>query len=151
MTPTLPRHTPMDRPRLPDRRPGPTTLRSACRARDQRPWFRRAGAGHQASGEGRARRTVGLTLFVCVASLLDARLTLDHLARGGEEANPVLALALTHGTALFLSLKIGLTGAGVWILTAHQRLPLAARGLQGLALGYGTVLVYHLVLCWRLV
>jgi hypothetical protein len=151
MTPTLPRYAPMDRRRLPDRRTGPTTLLSALRARDQRPWFRRAGEGHQASGDGRARRTVGLALFVCVASLLDARLTLDHLARGGEEANPVLALALTHGTALFLPLKIALTGAGVWILTAHHQVPLAARGLQGLALGYGAVLVYHLVLCWRLV
>jgi hypothetical protein len=87
-----------------------------------------------------------LALFVFVASLLDAFLTLGHLARGGEEANPLLALALTHSTALFLQLKIGLTGACVWILAAHQHFPLAARGLYGLALGYMTLLVYHLLL-----
>ncbi len=98
------------------------------------------------SGSSRARRTLVLALCVCVASLLDALLTLDHLAHGGAEANPVLALALTHGTARFLQLKIGLTGAGVWVLAAYHQVPLAARGLDGLALGYGTLLVYHLLL-----
>jgi hypothetical protein len=44
-----------------------------------------------------------------------------------------------------------LTGAGVWGLAAHQQWPLAVRGLHGLTFGYGAVLVYHLVLCVRLV
>ena len=38
----------------------------------------------------------------------------------------------------------------VWLLAAHQQWPLAARGLYGLALGYGAVFVSHLVVCWRL-
>ena len=63
----------------------------------------------------------------------------------------MLALALTGGIALFLPLKIGLTGSGVWVLAAHQQWPLATRGLHGLALGYGIVLLYHLLLALRLV
>jgi hypothetical protein len=39
----------------------------------------------------------------------------------------------------------------VWVLATHQQWPLAVRALHGLTLTYGTGLVYHLVLCWRLV
>jgi formate hydrogenlyase subunit 3/multisubunit Na+/H+ antiporter MnhD subunit len=98
-----------------------------------------------------ARRTVVLALCVFVGSLLDALLTLGHLAHGGAEANPWLARALTYSTAQFLLLKMGLTGAGVWILAAHHQCPLAVRGLNGVALVYGAVLVYHLLLYVRLV
>ena len=98
-----------------------------------------------------ARRTLVLALGVCIGSLLDALLTLGHLAHGGTEANPWLARALTSSTAWFLLLKMGLTGAGVWILVAHHQCPLAARGLNGVALVYGAVLVYHLLLYVRLV
>ena len=104
---------------------------------------------HYASVDGRVRRTVVLALCVVVGSLLDALLTLGHLAHGGAEANPWLARALTYSTAQFLLLKMGLTGAGVWILVAHHQCPLAVRGLYGLALVYGAVLVYHLLLYVR--
>jgi len=86
-----------------------------------------------------------------MGSLLDACLTLLHLQNGGEEANPLLHLTLAHGPTLFLALKRSLTGAGVWVLAAHQQWPRAARSLHGLALGYGAVLAYHLVLGFRLV
>jgi len=86
-----------------------------------------------------------------MGSLLDACLTLLHLQNGGDEANPLMHLTLAHGPRLFLALKSSLTGAGVWVLAAHQQWPLAARGLHGLALGYGAVLAYHLVLGFRLV
>jgi hypothetical protein len=112
----------------------------------QRKSFGRIRDDHQVPVDGLGRRTIVLAFFVFVASLLDAFLTLSHLARGGEEANPLLALALTHSPALFLQLKIGLTGVCVWILVAHQHFPLAARGLYGLALGYATLLIYHLLL-----
>ena len=151
MEPILPRQLPLDRHRLPDRPVRSTTLLRTVYGRGQRKRFRREGESHQAYVACRGWRTVVLAFFVCVGSLLDALLTLGHLAHGGEEANPLLALALAHSTSLFLQLKIGLTGVGVWVLAAHQQFPLAARGLQGLALGYGTVLVYHLVLRWRLV
>jgi hypothetical protein len=142
---------PLDRRRLPDRRARPTTILSALHGRGRRQGFRRAGEGRHAYVDGLARRIVVLALLVFVGSLLDALLTLRHLAHGGQEANPWLALALTHSTPLFLQLKIGLTGVGVWVLAAHQQVPLAQRGLHGLALSYGVVLFYHLVLSLRLV
>jgi|SoiMethySBSTD1v2_1073268.scaffolds.fasta_scaffold70493_1 formate hydrogenlyase subunit 3/multisubunit Na+/H+ antiporter MnhD subunit len=151
MEPILPRQWLLDRCRLPDRRARLRTLLMAVYGKGGRKRFRRDGESQRAYVACRGWRTVTLAFFVCVGSLLDAFLTLGHLAHGGEEANPLLALALAHSPTLFLQLKIGLTGVGVWVLAAHQQLPLAARGLQGLALGYGTVLVYHLVLCWRLV
>ena len=142
---------PLDRRRLPERRAHPTTFFRALRWRGRRQGFRRAGEGHHAYVDCLARRNVVLAILVFVGSLLDALLTLRHLQHGGQEANPWLALALAHGTPRFLQLKIGLTGGGVWLLAAHQQFPLAQRGLHGLALGYGVVLIYHLVLCLRLV
>jgi len=91
-----------------------------------------------------------LALLVFGGSLLDAGLTLRHLADGGSEANPLLALVLTHSTALFLHLKLSLTGASVWLLAAHQQWPLAQYGLHGLTLGYGVVLAYHCLLALHL-
>jgi hypothetical protein len=63
----------------------------------------------------------------------------------------LLALALTGGPWLFLQLKIALTGAGVCVLAAQHQMPLAQRGLQGLTLSYGVVLLVHLALVLRLV
>ena len=77
-------------------------------------------------------------------------MTLLYLEAGGGEANPLMHLAIAHSQTLFLAVKIGVTGPAVGGLAAHQQWPLAVRGLYGLALGYGVVLVYHLVLCWRL-
>jgi Domain of unknown function (DUF5658) len=142
---------PLDRRKLPERRAHPTTFFSALHWRGRRKGFRRAGEGHHAYVDCVARRIVVLALLVFVCSLLDALLTLRHLQDGGLEANPLLAMALNHGTSLFLYLKIGITGVGVWLLAAHQQFLLAQRGLQGLPLGYGVVLAYHLVLRLNLV
>ena len=147
----LHRPPPPDRRRLRDRRARPTTLWSALRWQGRRTGFRRAGEGHRAYVDCLAPRVVGLAVLVSVCSALDALLTLQHLHNGGEEANPLLHLALSHSPTLFLILKSSLTGAGVWVLAVHQQFPLAARSLYTLALGYGLVLVYHLVLCWRVV
>jgi Domain of unknown function (DUF5658) len=141
---------PPDRRRLPERRARPTTFFGALHWKGRRQGFRRAGEGRCAYVDCVAWRIVVLVLLVFVSSLLDAFLTLRHLQHGGQEANPWLALALTYGTPRFLQLKIGLTGVGVWLLAAHQQFPLARRGLHGLTLGYGVVLIYHLVLCLRL-
>jgi hypothetical protein len=150
MAPT--QHEPsVDRRRLADRRARPTTLWSTLRWQGRRTGCRRAGEGRHAYVDGLARRTVVLALLVFGGSLLDALFTLRHLQQGGQEANPLLALALTDGTARFLHLKLSLTGVGVWMLAVHQQWPLAVRSLHGLTLGYGAVLVYHLLLSWHLV
>jgi hypothetical protein len=86
-----------------------------------------------------------------VGSVLDAVLTLLHLQDGGSEANPLMYLALVHGPTVFVACKLSLTGMAVWWLAAHQQWPLAQCSLHGLALGYGVVLVYHLILSLHLV
>ena len=123
---------------------------SAIRWKGQRKGFRRAGEGRYAYVDCLARRIVGLTVLVCVASLLDALLTLLHLENGGREANPLMHVALAHGTTLFIVLKLSLTNMAAWFLAVHQQFPLAYRGLHGLALGYGVLLAYHLALALRL-
>jgi len=132
----------------PDRRARPTTLWSTLRWRGRRHVFRRAGEAHRAYVDCLARRTVVLALLFVVGSALDALLTLVHLADGAATANPVMSLALTHSDGLFLALKLSLTGMSAWFLAAHQHFPLAQRGLYGLVLGYGVVLVYQLLLFW---
>jgi hypothetical protein len=125
--------------------PSPSCLGARRWKRRQRS-VRRAAEGHRVSGNGPPLRVVGLILCVLVGSLVDALLTLEYLRRGGSEANPLMALALTYGPAAFLGLKMGLSGVGVWVLAAHQQVPLALRGLLGLAVVYGLLLVCHVVL-----
>jgi hypothetical protein len=131
-----------------DRRVRPTTLWSTLRWRGRRHGFRRAGEAHRVYVDHLSRRTVMLALLCMGGSVLDALLTLLHLAEGASEANLAMHLALTHSAALFLALKLSITGVSAWWLAAHQHLPLAQRGLYGLALGYGVVLGYQLLLFW---
>ena len=90
------RRQPLDRRRLPERRTRPTTFFRALHWRGRRQGFRRVGEGRHAYVDSLAWRIVVLALLVFVGSLLDALLTLRHLQHGGQEANPWLALALTH-------------------------------------------------------
>jgi hypothetical protein len=150
MAPT-PQAVTRDRRCLVDRRMRPTTLWSALRWRGRRTGGRRAGEGHQAYVDCLAWRIAALAVFVHGCSILDALMTLLHLAHGGGEANPLMHFALAYSPSAFLILKLSLTGVAVWWLAAHQQWPLAVRALHGLALTYSTVLVYHLVLCLGLV
>jgi Domain of unknown function (DUF5658) len=144
MEPTL------DRRRLFDRRARPTTLWSTLRSQGRRTGFRRAGEGHQAYADNLARRVMVLAVFVYGCAILDALFTLLSLHTGGAEAPPLIRRTLVQSPALIFAVKIGISGPAVWFLAAHQQWPLAVRGLYGLAVGYGAVLVSHLVVCWRL-
>jgi hypothetical protein len=137
---------PTERRVYPDRRARPTALRSALRIRGRRRGFRRAGEGRNAYVDCPAPRSVLLVGLVLMGSLFDAYMTLVHIQYGGSEANPFMALALALGPTVFVGIKMGLTGAGAWFLAAHQYFPLAYKGLHGLVLGYGMLLVYHLML-----
>ena len=134
-----------------DRRARPTTFWSALRVQGRRQGFRRTGEGHHAYVDCLARRIVVLALLVYVGSLLDELLTLRHLQNGGHEVNPLLQLALARSQTWFLALKISITGVAAWFLAVHQHFPLAQSALRVLAMGYGVVLAYHLMLCLRLV
>lgn len=92
---------------------------SCVAARRWKGWqrsVRYAEEGRRVFGGGPTRRVVGLVLCVLVGSLVDALLTLEHLRRGGSEANPLMALALTYGPTAFLGLKMGclVWGLGYW-------------------------------------
>jgi hypothetical protein len=132
-----------DRRILSNRRAQPTTFWSALRWNGRRRGFRRTGEGRNAYVDCPAPCTVMLVLLIVCCSVLDAWLTLCHLADGGREGNPVMALALTAGPSVFLSVKMALSSLGAWILAAHQQFPLGMCGLYGLTLGYGVLLVYH--------
>jgi hypothetical protein len=92
-----------------------------------------------------------LAVFVYGCAILDALFTLLSLHAGGAEAPPLMRRTIVQSPTLIFAVKIGITGVAVWLLAAHQQWPLAVRGLYGLALGYGAVLVSHLVLSLRFV
>jgi hypothetical protein len=129
-----------------DRRVRPTTFWSALRIHGRRTAFRRAGEAYHAYADCPSRRAVVLLLFVLAASALDALCTLLFLQRGGQEANPFMALVLSYGQTPFVGLKMALTGISAWFLVAHHYFPMAYRGLLGLAGGYIGLLVLHAVL-----
>ena len=85
-----------------------------------------------------ARRVVALVLCITVCSALDALFMLLYVSDGWREGNPLAALFLTYGPTTFVSFKMGVTCAAVWIIAAlHQWLPLSAYlVLYGLALFY---------------
>jgi hypothetical protein len=81
--------------------------------------------------------------IITACSILDALFTLLYLERGGNEANPLMALALNLGVTTFVGLKMGLTGIGTVLLALHQNFRLGLRGLYGIVLIYLFLLVYH--------
>jgi hypothetical protein len=130
----------------PDRRAHPTTFWRALRVRGRRKGFRRVGEASHAYVDCPPQRTVVLLFFVIGASALDALCTLLFIQHGGHEANPFMALLLSHGEAPFVGVKMALTGLGAWLLAAHQCFPLASRGLHALAGGYLGLLLIHAVI-----
>src|SRR5215831_8475879 len=67
-----------------------------------------------------------LILLLCSA---DALLTLTLLARGAVEVNPVMAAMLGGSGHAFASWKVGMTSAGVVLLTVLARLRVFGRGV----------------------
>jgi Domain of unknown function (DUF5658) len=89
---------------------------------------------------------VGTMLLSC----LDAFFTLRLLDRGAIEVNPVMALAIDHGTFAFTVSKMLMTGLGVLMLVFLSRSRLFDRVRTGLFL---TVFfsVYACVVCYQFV
>ena len=135
-----------ERRHLSDRRRQPTLLLSALRLQGRRQGFRRAGEGLCTYVDCITPRVVVLVTCVLVCSVLDAYFTILHIQDGGQEANPLMALTLSYGYTPFVSIKMVLTGAGAWVLAAHQQFPLALHALYSLTCLYLALLVYHLSL-----
>jgi hypothetical protein len=88
------------------------------------------------------------TLIVALCAS-DAVLTVVLISRGAYEVNPFLAPLVSRSGALFVAVKIGLTGAGVVFLTllararAFGRMPVALL-LYAVLIGYGVLVAYEL-------
>lgn len=92
----------------------------------------------------------GLIVALCAA---DAVLTLILIERGAYEVNPLLAPLIGGSAFLFVLVKLGLTGAGVVLLTLLARVrafgvPVALM-LYGILIGYAVLIVYELRLLAR--
>ncbi len=136
-----------DRRQLSDRRQQPTSLWAVLQWQGRRrKGFRRAGEGLNTYVDCVAPRSMVLALIVLIASALDAWLTIEHLQRGGGEANPVMAFVLTYGDVPFIIVKMAITSVGAWLLAIHQGFPLAWKGLHVLAMIYLLLMGYHLFL-----
>jgi hypothetical protein len=59
-----------------------------------------------------------------------------------------MAWALSQGYAVFIGLKMGLTGLGAWVLATYQHIPLAYHGLHALLLVYVLLCAYYAVIFW---
>ena len=135
-----------ERRRQPDRRAHPTTFWGALRSHGRRRECRRAGEAYRAYVDCPSRRAAVLLFFVLLASAGDALCTLLFIQRGGQEANPFMALLLSFGQTPFVAVKMAFTGIGAWLLMAHHYFPMAYRGLLGMAGGYAGLLLMHAVI-----
>ena len=57
-----------------------------------------------------------IALGIMVLSCVDAVFTLRLISHGMIEANPVMAAAMSQGTAIFISAKVAMTGVAILIL-----------------------------------
>lgn len=136
-----------DRRQLPDRRQQPSSIWGTLRWEGRRrKGFRRAGEGVNTYVDRIAPRSMWLASVVLIASALDAWLTLEHLERGGGEANPVMAMVLAYGNTPFVAVKMAMTSIGAWFLAVHYRFPLARNGLHAMASVYLLLMGYHVFL-----
>ena len=92
---------------------------------------------------------LAIALLIVVFSCGDALLTLMLVERGAAEANPLMA-PLVGGSALtFALIKIGLTAAGVVLLTQLARIRAFGRIPVGLLL-YVALAVYGVLIAYEL-
>ncbi|MFQ5740442.1 MAG: DUF5658 family protein [Acidobacteriota bacterium] len=94
-------------------------------------------------------------VLVLALSVADAYLTLQLVASGGEEANPVMAFFLRFGPLPFLLVKYFVTGLSLMFILVHKEYPLGGRlrveSLMILLLGlYAALILYEFSLLARL-
>lgn len=87
-----------------------------------------------------------LLVGIFFLNVLDAVLTLLHLQRGGEEANPFMAMALSFGPQAFFFIKCGVTAAALLFLLMHVRFHYVRKVLGTVFGVYCCVFCYHMYL-----
>lgn len=113
--------------------------------------------GRRAAGRRRGERSniyverfsgddLGLALAILALNVADAVLTLDHLDKGGSEANPLAQGLLDKGTVWFTSAKALMIAACLIVLTLHKRFRGVRTALRCMFVFYLVLLYYHLFL-----
>lgn len=138
-----PSPAPPERRQPSDRRRRPTPLLSRFWLRGQRRGGRRRDEARSIYVDRYEPREWVLILGIVVLSIADLVLTLLYVQAGGEEANPVMAWALSHGPDVFALIKLGVTVVGVLVLLLHIRYPRVRRCVQGIFLLYCLLMLYH--------
>ena len=126
-----------------DRRRSPTPAISRYWLRGRRRGARR---DHERDGIYVDRYQPGewvLVLGILVLSIADLTLTLLYVQAGGEEANPLMAWALSHGRHVFAAVKMGITAIGVIVLLLHIKFTRVRRCVQLVFLAYCVLMLYH--------
>ena len=132
-----------DRRRQADRRSRPTPWIGRHWLRGQRRGGRRAS---ERTGHYVDRYSAPEWLVVCAIVALcvaDALLTLDVLAHGGEEANPLMAWLLEHGETTFAVVKTSFTLGACLLLLLRVRFRGVRQALLGMLLAYGLLMLWH--------
>ncbi len=91
-----------------------------------------------------------LSIGTMLLSCADAFLTLVLIENGMYEANPVMAIAMTQGTGLFVASKMALTGTGILLLVFLARTHFLNRIRTGLILT-SFFSLYCCLVCYELV
>lgn len=91
-----------------------------------------------------------LAVGTMLLSVADAFLTLQLLERGMVEANPIMLGVMKWGTAVFVSVKLGMTAFGIFVLVYLAKAQFMNRFRTGLFLtifftGYACLVCYELV------
>jgi hypothetical protein len=92
---------------------------------------------------------LAVAMLIVVLCCVDAALTLTLIAHGAYEVNPFMAPIVGGSALTFTLVKVGLTGAGVVMLTLAARMRAFGKIPVGFLLyavlaGYGTLVVYEL-------
>jgi hypothetical protein len=86
---------------------------------------------------------IGGFFALTVLSTADAWFTLDALARGAEEANPVMRAALSLGNTGFVLVKTGVTVVCGAFLALHKTWRLGRLCLWIALVGYAVLTAWH--------
>ena len=93
------------------------------------------------------KKIARLIYLLAIFVLIDLSATIYWVANDlGHEANPIMSFFLDSSPLLFIIVKLGLSGAGIWILYFFRKrfTQTIFKILLGLNFVYISVFVYHL-------
>jgi hypothetical protein len=108
------------------------------------------------AGFVRMRITLLLAISVLCLSMINGLATLQLIAAGMEEANPVMRFVMASGPGYFLAATLAMTGTGMIVLVAARRRTLLGTSIRsphvllGIAALYALLIAYELAL-WLMI